>query len=284
VDLLPFSRTAEDFDPVGEYACVVPICGGLRMIRFECPGCAAEFNTADDKAGKPARCPQCAVEFLIPPAAESAPTLPAGAEDFEIVPDEQVEVLPCPGCGARLAVSSGDANKNVDCPYCAATFEARPVHAPPATILKPPHRLRRENDDAFADGNDDDRPQRDVRRRKRRSADGKPGNVTAVGVMLLVGGIYGLIFTFGVLVGTMFVCCLWPFMYLTAVWSILAIIRGSSILGNNDRQSPPTTLLVLQILAVFNLDFINCILGVVGLILLSDERTRAHFEGRRPED
>jgi len=252
------------------------------MIRFQCPGCAAEFNTPDDKAGKSAKCPQCATQFLIPTVEEatSAPTPPA-EEQFVVVPDKQVEVEPCPGCGARLAVASVDVGKNVDCPYCAAAFEAKAVRAAPIENRPLISKLRREDDEDL----DDDRPRRRRRVSRRRSRrNDKPGNVTAVGVMLLTGGIYGLIFTGLMLLGSAFICCLWPFMYLTGVWSIFAIIRGASILGDNDSLPPPTTLLVLQILAVFNLDIINCILGVVGFILLNNEPTRAWFEGRRPEE
>lgn len=256
------------------------------MIRFQCPGCAAEFNTPDDKAGKSAKCPQCEAMFLIPQVEEPTPSseTPAPQESFEVVAEEQVEVEPCPGCGARLAVASEHADKNVDCPYCAATFHARPIHPTPSETERPTSRLRREEDDDSLDDRSERRMRRRsvVRRRSRR--DEKPGNVTAVGVMLLTGGIYGLLYTAGVLLGSMFLCCLWPFMYLSAVWSIFAIIRGSAILGNNDDQPAPTTLLVLQILAIFNGDLINCILGIVGFVMISDERARAWFDGRRPDE
>lgn len=107
----------------------------------------------------------------------------------------------------------------------------------------------------------------------------KPGNVTSVGVMLLVGGILGILTTIGLAIGSFGVCCLWPGLILELVWSILAIIRGSNIM-NEDSQGPPRTLLILQIICIINGDFVNCILGIVGLSMLNDPKVETYYRSR----
>ena len=52
------------------------------------------------------------------------------------------------------------------------------------------------------------------------------------------------------------------------------------MLGQNDRQPAPRTLLILQILCILNLDIVNCILGIVGLNLLNDPDTQDYFDQR----
>jgi hypothetical protein len=134
---------------------------------------------------------------------------------------------------------------------------------------------------------DDDRPRRSRRPRRYDDEDDdyiprrrarKPGEVTAIAVMLLVGGIIGLLM--GATVG-LSLCCLWPVSYLSLVWGVLAIIRGAQMLGASDLQGPPRTLLILQIILILNGDLINFVMGIVGLVLLNNPDVQDYFEGRR---
>jgi hypothetical protein len=240
------------------------------MIQFECPGCGAAYSVDDTKAGKTGQCPKCQSQFVIPhAAADGPPPLPAN-------PNAPVEVSPCPGCQVRLSVAPADLGSDVECPYCKTVFRAE---APGSVNDGPrdrhddesrdqPSRRRRPPQDDADDGH-----------QPRRSR--KPGEIAVLGGMLLGGGIYALVQSAGLAFGSAFICCLWPGIYLALVWGILAIIRGSQMLGKNDLQGPPRTLLILQILMILNADVINCVLGIVGLTLLNNPAVRDYYERRR---
>jgi len=141
-------------------------------------------------------------------------------------------------------------------------------------------RRRDETDDDFDE--DDDPPPR------RRSAGGdKPGGVKTIGVLLLIGGITAIVQTMGlagVALGTVGICCgvfcFWPGFYLAVVWGVLAIVRGSGIVGGRDGGSgPPFVLLSLQVALILNLDVLNLILGVVGLVLANGSDIKDYYAG-----
>lgn len=238
------------------------------MIRFACTGCGAVFAAGDDKAGKLGECPACQTRFVIPPADGPVPEpLPAEPE-----PDTPVEVGPCPACGARAGVRPADLGTVVECPRCAAGYTAVAGGGTEVAIPRPPSR-RRERDDR-RDRNDD-RPRRRPRSRR---GPRKPGNVTAVGAMLLAGGIYALVHIMGLTLSLCF-CPFWPPVWLTVVWAILAIIRGAELLGRKPSEPRPvTTLLVLQLLCILNFDMVNLVLGGVGLYLAGQPDARAYFD------
>jgi hypothetical protein len=145
---------------------------------------------------------------------------------------------------------------------------------------RPSRRRREELDD------EDDRPRvrrdfqdergDDYEERPRRRKNVKPGAVQAVGIMLLVGSILGLLSMAGAVLGSMFFCCLWPGVYFEIVWGILAIIRGINML-NQDDQGPPKTLCILQIIMIVNGDVINCVLGIVSLVMISNEEVVEYY-------
>jgi hypothetical protein len=112
--------------------------------------------------------------------------------------------------------------------------------------------------------------------RPRRRREEKPGQIQAVAIMMLVGSILGLLTMAGIVLGSMFMCCLWPGVYVEVVWAILALIRSINML-NQDDQGPPKTLAILQILSIINGDVINCILGIVCLVMLNDPQVQAYY-------
>lgn len=57
------------------------------MIRFACPGCAAEYSVKDDKAGKSGKCPKCGTQFVIPGAEVAPPLTPPAPVPLPFVPD-----------------------------------------------------------------------------------------------------------------------------------------------------------------------------------------------------
>jgi ribosomal protein L37AE/L43A len=257
------------------------------MIRLACPGCDATFTVPDTHAGKTAKCPKCETQFLIPEATDApVQVLPKKPQ----VEDESIEVKPCPSCAARMAVGRGDVGSLVECPFCMKQFLAEPVEPMPP-IPKPARRtfsrrdddeaprrrrsLRREEDD---EDDDDDRPRRRRTRRSRR--DTRPGGISTVGGLMLGGGIYGLIYVIGCGAGSVGFCCFWPGLWLQLVWSVLAIVRGAAMLNQDDRQGPPNTLVILQIISIVNFDIINMILGIVALVNLNDDRVKEYYAQR----
>jgi GYF domain 2 len=124
-------------------------------------------------------------------------------------------------------------------------------------------RIRRPAEDL--DDPDYDRPRRKPQR---------PGQIQAVGIMMLVGGVLGIL----VFLSFAATCIglVWPGIYFELVVSILAIVRGASML-NQDNQGPPRTLAVMQIICIINLDVINCVLGIVSLVMLNDPQVRDYY-------
>ena len=130
-------------------------------------------------------------------------------------------------------------------------------------------RVRRREDD-YGDRRDDDDPPR--RRRSRE----KPGQVQGVGIMMLVGGIIGLLNMLIIPLATGGICCLWPGVYYEIVIGILLLIRGINMM-NQDDQGPPRTLAILQIICIVNGDVINCVLGIVALVMLNDPKVQHYY-------
>ena len=124
-------------------------------------------------------------------------------------------------------------------------------------------RIRRTADDL--DDDYDDRP-------RRRNV--KPGQIQAVAIMMLVGGILGVF----VFLGWASTCfgLVWPGVYFELVVSILAIVRAANMLGRDD-QGPPRTLAILLIICIINFDIINCVLGIVSLVMLNDSQVQAYY-------
>ena len=255
------------------------------MIRIECPGCAATFSVPESKAGLTGRCPTCGTQVAVPDA-----DLPYVAADAPApsVGQESVEVRPCPGCQARIAVARGDLGTTVECPYCVTRFLAEAAGDTPPVPQTPrrerpssrgsPDRRSRRRDETDDDLEDDegDRPRRRSRSRRASST----GSVGTLGVLLIVGGVYSLLQAAGLVIGTLAACCLWPGTYLALVWGILAIVRGSAMSGGRDPNgSPPVVLHILQILLIVNFDVINFILGIIGLVLSNNPETQEYYAG-----
>jgi hypothetical protein len=277
------------------------------MIRFACPGCAATFSAPDEKAGTTGTCPTCAATFVIPAADPSAPPPLPGAADPPPLPDPRpsravdaaVEIKPCPSCGGRLSVAPADLGTDVECPYCKATFRAArakgsapaPPPAPPKVSAfestdnagrplqyrddedddRPSRRRRR---DELDDEEDDDRPR--IRTRRRGGSRTKPDKVTAVGAMMLAGGIMAVLVAVSWSLGSFFTCCLWPGTWYGLVVGIMLIVRGAALLGT-DPGPAPRGLAVAQIILIINLDVINLVLGILAKVFLADPDVTAYF-------
>jgi hypothetical protein len=89
-----------------------------------------------------------------------------------------------------------------------------------------------------------------------------------IGGLLLAGGIWAILYSLLAVFASVFICCLWPGVYLALVWGILAIIRGSEIMHAKYQGPPPTALIILQVVLIINGDVINLILGIINLVHL----------------
>lgn len=274
------------------------------MIRFACPGCGVVYSVADEKAGKTGKCPKCQSNFVIPDADPTAPPpLPGADPEPSIVAADDVppplpsslvdsnapvEVAPCPGCQVRLSVEPKDVGLEVECPYCKTLFTAKRAQqqsSPPPTTgsqssadVKRPSQRRSRRDE------DDERPRRsrrwdtededDYEPRRRNK---KPSELGAIAGMLLGGGIWALVMS--VSVGGAF-CCLWPGSWYALVVGILMIVRGANMLNNRDEAGPPRTMLILQIIMIVNLDVPNMVMGIIGLVLLGNDKVKDYYDRR----
>lgn len=142
---------------------------------------------------------------------------------------------------------------------------------------------RRDRDDELDE--DDDRPRvrrreeryeddYDDRPRSRRGRQERPGQIQAVGIMLLCGGIFGVLVFLGFAASLVGLC--WPPIYFELVMGILAIIRGANMLGKDD-QGPPKAISICLIICILNGDIIACVLGIVCLVMLNDEQVQKYY-------
>jgi len=235
----------------------------MAIIIF-CPGCGTRLTVGDDRAGTSLECPKCDVAIAVPsvlpppPAPPPTPPRPSGP-----VPPRGMPPLP-------------PAPPPLPPPLPPPT----PIPAAPPAVYDWP----KSRDD------DDSAPRRKPRRKHADDSDdededylpprrGKPGKVTAVGAMLLAGGICAILNSLFFGIFTAFACCVWPGLYFGVIWGILAIVRGAELLGGGWRSRDPHTLVVLQIIQIVNLDGINLILGIVGIVFLGDRAVHRGFRG-----
>jgi predicted Zn finger-like uncharacterized protein len=196
-------------------------------------------------------------------------------------------LITCPACRNQLRLQDEFLGRRVRCPLCNDTFEATPE--PPASShpAAPPPPPEEVNYDPGADSRarprrhyDDDYDDYDDRPRRRRE---KPGRVQAIAIMILIGGIMACVGSLGWLIAgiaSMGLCCLWPGAYYSAVLDIMAIIKGSQLLGRDDwRQQPPSAIAIMQIINIVNGDVANCVMGILTLVFLNEPEVRRYYRG-----
>jgi hypothetical protein len=137
------------------------------------------------------------------------------------------------------------------------------------------------------DDDDDDRPSW----RGRRSRSGqRPGKVQAIAIMTLIGGIVACLNAAAVIgyvgimglasMGVGCLCCLWPGPYYGITAGILAIVKGSQLLGERAPSLPPPKgTAILLIVNIVNLDVIGLVLGIIILVFCSDPEVEEFYRG-----
>src|SRR6266542_5910886 len=209
-------------------------------IVLSCPDCSRKLKVPDELLGKKVKCPACGKVFK---GETEAPSGPPPLEDEAPAPEERFEDEPPPH------------------------EEERPSRRSKRRAEVPPDE---------EEGYEEDRPSR----RSRRGV--KPGKVQAIAIMTLVGGIWALFWAlvFGTPAGlsSMGLCCI-PGIYGVVV-GIMAIIKGSQLLGENAREQPaPTSIAGMMLINIINLDVPNLVMGIVCLVFLSDPEVKEFFRG-----
>ena len=205
-------------------------------------------------------------------------------------------VVNCPSCERRLRVPETLVGEWVKCPTCGETFTADPDRpAPRRPEEDEPRPAARDTPLPRPAREDDDRPpprparslrrdekewedERDDRPRRRRRE--KPGKVQALGIMMLIGGILGIVLFLALGAGSTGVCCLWPGTYYSLIMGILAVIKGSQLLGEDAHlQPPPRAIAIMMVINILNFDVTNLAMGIVCLVFLNEPEVQRYFRG-----
>ncbi len=192
----------------------------------------------------------------------------------------------CPSCGILLGVSFGLAGKTTPCPVCQqmvlVSAQGQPVleglcpdskvipPLPEVPILLEPPPLAAKLSHPVSPS------KHGVARTDSLSPSfiivPKPVKIAAL--CMILGAPISLInlLFWGVLSGG--VCCFSPLNILSLIWFGLGLVQGIRL--RNGVSRPEMTIL-LQILLIFNLDFINFFLGISAVFYLCHPSSRAYF-------
>lgn len=197
--------------------------------------------------------------------------------------------ISCPSCQRPLRVPESLLGQSVKCPSCGQIFtapdqleEETPQRAALDQPLPPPnpepraHQADEEPPPVHRRSRYDEYDENDDAPRRRREE--KPGKVQALAIMILIGGILACLSGFGWTVLSGFACCLWPGVYYGIVMGIMAIIKGTELLGEKAyRVGPPKGIAVMMIINIINFDMVNLTLGILVLVFLGDREVKEYF-------
>lgn len=186
-------------------------------------------------------------------------------------------LIACPECTKELQVPDDLLGTTVQCPECKHTFSAQVAEA----ANQSPEPAEAKQDTAKKGskmGRSDDDDDIDIGRPRRSRGSEKPGKVTGIGVMMLIGGIEAILLALGAAGATVGMCCLWPGTYYSLVIGILAIVKASSILGADaSRNPPPTGTAIMMIINIINGDILCLVLGIIILVFCGDEEVQGYL-------
>ncbi len=186
---------------------------------------------------------------------------PSCRRELQLPEDLLGHLVKCPACGQTFT-----GNENEEIPEAASAEEESPPESSPAQ----PARTRAPENEREPVEDRPSRPQPSER----------PARVQAIAIMMLIGGIYALVHSLGLVVGTFGLGCLWPGVYYAIVFGILAIVKGSALVGEQGlSQPPPTGIAIMQIIDIINGDVVNCVMGIIALIFLNEPEVRRWYRG-----
>ena len=111
----------------------------------------------------------------------------------------------------------------------------------------------------------------------------KPSHVTGMGFMALIGGIFAMLLAVGLGAGSAGVCCVWPGTYYSLIIGIMAVVRGSALLGDHAHEQPlPKTLAILMLINIINGDMVCFVLGIIMLTFCGEKEVIAYLKKPTP--
>jgi DNA-directed RNA polymerase subunit RPC12/RpoP len=238
------------------------------MIRYRCPMCKKALTATEAEAGAKLDCPQCGQRLQVPKPPPNKTML------GELEEPSNKTVLGEPESG--IAPADPQPRYKTDPP---------PVrmknHAAPATpFLETPAEQNVPEDadePSYEDPRDSPEEEPDPFSPSYRR---KPGKVQAIAIMILVGGIIACVkfFILDILLAfhTMGLFCV-PGIY-SLVLGILAILKGSQLIGDKGhRQPPPTAIAVMMIINIVAFDIANLVMGILILVFLNEYEVREYY-------
>lgn len=198
-------------------------------------------------------------------------------------------MIACPECGQTLQVPGELIGTAVQCPKCQHAFTAaapaesdKPkTEEPRPAASKPPQESPGKGEERRA-SEDEAGPWQSLPIR----VNAKPGHVTAMGILALIGGILAILYFLGLAgvgIASAGICCLWPGTYYSLVVGIMAVARGSALLADNAyQQPPPKTLAVLMIINIINGDLTCFVLGLIILTFCGEKEVIAYLKKPAP--
>jgi hypothetical protein len=170
----------------------------------------------------------------------------------------------CPQCNKLLRVADQATGKQAMCPECGEISRVPGLQGPP-----------------------------DSNAAQTSGIPPKPGKVSAIAIMMLVGGCLAaisaamnaaLVFSDSDLIKMLprsffyFTIALTPYEIILAV---LTITKGMKLLRSDAwKQSPPKTIAIMQIVNIVACDATNPVLGIIILVFSNDPKVKAYFRSQ----
>jgi hypothetical protein len=107
----------------------------------------------------------------------------------------------------------------------------------------------------------------------------KPGKVQAIGLMVLIGGIWACLLAalLGLASAGLLLC--WPGSWYCIFLGIWCIIKAIPLMGDSAYREPvPTTTSILLIVNIINLDIVCVILGIICVVFCNDREVTQYFK------
>lgn len=185
----------------------------------------------------------------------------------------------CPECQRPLRVPSNLLGQAVRCPSCTHTFLApESVEEGPRRPAEPSPKVASDKEPRPAPRLEPGEDRREDDEEALRHPRQRPGKVQAIAILVLVGGIHACIWGLGSMPLSGFFCCFWPGAYYSVVMGIMAIVKGTNLLGDRAfRLPPPQGIAVMMIVNIINADVVNLTLGILVLVFLGDPEVKAYF-------
>lgn len=106
----------------------------------------------------------------------------------------------------------------------------------------------------------------------------KPGKLTAIAIIMLVSGIFNLLFSLSMLIAALGTCVTILLVPLFLVAGILEIIHATKILKDPiEVYKPATGLAILEICCIIGCNFYSLVAGILNLVFWGDPQVKQYY-------